>query len=132
MNQTSERTTINFIDTVNGEHQKTLVSQHIQRAYKIKRLTATFAPGANRQLYLRFFISLDSTAPTTSQPTGTNILAQHSQQSYIIGDDCTIEFNLDVPYSERSSWIKVHANNDDSYQHSIIAAVEIEFEPEEG
>jgi hypothetical protein len=119
--------TISFFGTVAGGSNLTLVSQKIGERFKTKIIRASFAPGVNRLMTLKFFISQDPSAPTTEEPQGINILKQIGQVPYITGDDEYKELPHETLYPERNAYIKVYAENSDTYEHTIDAQVTIEY-----
>lgn len=120
-------TTIAFHDTVDPLSKKTLVSKRITERFTVKRIRASFALNTNRTLKLRFFISYDRTAPTTKQPSGTNILTQLGQVDYIVGDGDVKDFPIEIKEFRRGAYIKVYAENEDAYPHTIDVLITIEM-----
>lgn len=123
--------TISFFGTVNASSNLTLVSKRITAAFKTKIVRASFAPGTNRLLLLRFFISPDPTAPTTAVVSGVNILAAIGHVNYITGDDEFKEFPHEVIQREAGMYLKVYAENTDGFSHTIDTQVTIEYIDEE-
>ena len=119
--------TISFFGSVAASSKLTLVSQKISTAFKTKILRASFAPGVNRLMTLKFFISQDPSAPTTEEPQGVNILKQLGQTSYLTGDDEFKEFPHETVYPERNAYLKIYAENSDTFEHTIDAQITIEF-----
>ena len=124
--------TISFFGTVAAGTNLTLVSQRISQRFKTKLIRASFAPGVNRLMTLKFFISQDPTAPTTEDPQGTNILKQIGQVTYLTGDDEYKEFPHETIFDQRNAFIKVYAQNTDTFDHTIDAQVTIEYLDENG
>lgn len=129
MPSTPLRQTVSFFGTVGAGQNKTLVSQHIQVPFKTKNIRASFAPGVDRLMTLKYFISGDPSAPTTAQPDGTNILAQIGQVPYITGDDEFKNLEHETMSAVGSGYIKVYAENADVFDHTIDTQVTIEYEP---
>lgn len=119
--------TISFFGTVSASANLTLVSQQISQAFKTRIIRASFAPGVNRLMTLKFFISQDPTTPTTEEPQGTNILKQIGQVPYITGDDEFKEFPHETIHAERNAYLKVYAENADTFDHTIDAQTTIEY-----
>ena len=115
--------TLSFYDTVAANAMKTLVSGYIKFPFTIEKLRAQFALNCNRQLRLRFFISPDDSAPTTFNLPGHNILEPLGNVDYIVGDDEPIEIPYRIAVEEAGMYVKVFAENVDSYEHSIVAQV---------
>ena len=75
---------------------------------------------------LRFFIATDDQAPASGQPTGVSVLADYGQVDYIVGDDDEKDMNHDVLVDTGGSYLKVHAENDDFYDHAVDVHMELE------
>lgn len=119
---------IPFYSTVAASSKKTLVSQRISTPFFVTRLHVRFGTGTENKLKLSFYVSPDDSAPTTAAPTGTNILAQHGHVSYINGSGETIRIPVEVQFDGQGYYLKVYAENSDTFQHSIKAQVSIEIE----
>lgn len=115
----------NGLVTANGE--LTLVSKRLTFPYAIKRLVTSFALGTNRTLQVRFFMSLDKSAPPSGQPTGLDLLSLYGEDSYLVGDDEKKDFPHEIEVPESGSYIKVYGNNTDSFDHTMDAQVIIEY-----
>lgn len=118
--------TISFYDTVAAASEKTLVSQRIPHPFTIKRIRAYFVPGSINQLLLRFLISPDDSVSTSGLPSGHSVLADYGQVDYVVGDGDAKDMRNDVKVDVGNSYVKVHAQNDDSAVHTIDVQVEIE------
>jgi len=127
MQATGREVTISFFDTITESTGKTLVSKHIDVPFRLRRIRASFAPGVNRLMTLRYFISPDKEAPTALPINGFNPLDQIGQVDYITGDDEYKDLPHQVDYEVRSGWIKVLADNTDVFQHTIDTQVVIEL-----
>ena len=122
--------TLHFYDTVTALSEKTVVSSRIMFPFVIHRISIGFPPGSNRLVQIKIFVSADDEAPTTGEPSGTNIFAQYGQKDYVVGDDAVVEFPHQIDVSERGMYLKVYANNLDSYDHTIDVHVTIERKQE--
>lgn len=118
-------TTISFFGTVDADSKKTLVSKRIAVPFGVRRISASFIAGTNRTMKLYFFVSPDPSAPTTTKPTGTNVLTQHGHRRYITGDDERKELFVEVEFKERGYYLKVYADNEDNFPHTIDAQMMI-------
>lgn len=127
MPQTGTKQTVSFFGTVGASANLTLVSKQISGAFNVKKIRASFAPGVNRLMKLKFFISSDPEAPTTAAPNGVNILQQTGQANYITGDDEFKEFEHEITNPTRNSWLKIYAENADTFDHTIDAQITIEY-----
>jgi len=118
--------TLHFHDTVDPLSEKTIVSERIMFPFRIHRISAGFAPGTNRLMLIKIFVAADDSAPASGEPEGVNIFAQYGQRDYITGDDELLEFPHQIEVPERGMWIKVYANNLDTYSHTIDVHITIE------
>jgi len=132
MPPTPLRQTVSFFGTVTAGQNKTLVSQHIQVPFKTKSIRASFAPGVDRLMTLKYYISNDPSAPTLVPPEGTSILGQIGQVPYITGDDEFKVLEHETMSAVGSGYIKVYAENADVFDHTIDTQVTIEYEPING
>lgn len=119
-----------FHGTCEALAEKTLVSKNIRFPFKTKRIRVAFAPGTNRQMRLKIFTSNDPDAPSSGQPTGTNLLSQYGQVDYVIGDDDWRNFEHEVIVPTRNNWIKIYADNRDIFAHTLDVLVTIETQRE--
>lgn len=115
-----------FHGTCEALAEKTLVSGNIRFAYKLKTVRIAFAPGTNRQMRIKIFTSNDYNAPSSGEPTGTNLLAEYGQVDYIIGDDDWRRFEHEVRVPTRNNWLKIYADNRDIFAHTIDVLITIE------
>jgi len=121
--------TISFFGTCTASSNLTLVSKKITTPFKTSVLRASFAPGVERLMTLKFFISPDAEAPTEAEPNGVNILASTGQARYITGDDEFKEFPHELLHEVSNGYLKVYAENADVFDHTVDAQVTIEFFP---
>lgn len=119
--------TVSLFGTVGPGANLTLVSKKIGVPFITRRVRASFAPGVNRTMTEKFFVSGDDDAPTANEPNGTNILAQTGQVTYLTGDDETKDFSQETEITESNKFIKVYAENADSFSHTIDVQVTIEL-----
>lgn len=124
--------TLCFYDTVSANSCKTLVSKPLLFPYTLERMRVHFALNTNKQLRIKFYLSTDDSAPTSEPLTGENVLGSLGQVDYLVGDDETVEipYRLGVPVG--GMYVKVFAENNDSYAHSIDAQVFISRSKEVG
>lgn len=80
---------------------------------------------------LKIFTSNDPDAPSSGQPTGTNLLSQYGQVDYVIGDDDWRVFEHTVIVPTRNNWLKVYADNRDIFAHTVDVLITIETQREE-
>lgn len=119
--------TISFFGKVAANSRKTLVSKRITVPFGTKRVRCSFAPGVDRLMKLYFFVSPDTETPTTEEPTGYNILAQTGQAVFITGDEEAKEFPMEIVEFTIGQYLKVHAVNEDTFEHTIDVQVTLEF-----
>lgn len=116
-----------FNGSVSAGGELTLVSKRLTFAYTIRRLITSFALGTNRTLQVRFYKSLDPSAPSSGKPTGLDLLSLYGEDSYLVGDDELKNFPHEIDVSEQGTYIKVYGNNTDSFDHTLDAQVIIEY-----
>lgn len=113
--------TIAFFDTVAAHSKMTLVSKRITVPFELQRVKASFALNTNRQLRIEFVISPDDSTPTDKPLTGFNVLSELGQVEFLVGDDDTKEVPMRIDVRVAGMYVKVFANNLDSYDHTIDA-----------
>lgn len=123
--------TISFFGSCAANSEQTLVSPRISTPYVVKTIIANFALNTNRTLQLDFYIAPDPDAPSSGRPSGMSLMREYGQVEYIVGDDekKVIEHHASSPTSP--SWLKIYANNIDSFDHTIDAQITIEILPRE-
>ena len=129
INEQGRLITISFFGTASASSTKTLVSKKIGVPFITRKIRQSYAPGVNRTMTTKFIISPDDAAPTTEEPSGVNILAQTGQVSYITGDDEIKEFSQETEITESNKYIKVYAENDDTFDHTIDVQITLELLP---
>lgn len=118
--------TISFVGTVAAGSEKVLSSRILGFPYTIERLKASFALNQNRQVQIRFFLSMDKEQPSSGFPTGSNLLLFSSTQPYCVGDDDSKDFCISVKSEDWPTWLKVHATNSDGFDHDIDCQITID------
>jgi len=113
--------TISFFGKVAANSMVTLVSKRITVPFELQRVRASFALNTNRMLRLEFFISPDKSAPTVKPLTGFSVLSESGQVDYLVGDDDMKEVPIRIAVRVAGMYIKVLADNQDSYEHTIDA-----------
>lgn len=116
-----------FFGTVAASSNVTLVSRKITAPFITKKIRASFPLNVNRTLQLSFFISPDAEAPTALRPNGSSLLAQLGQVDFVTGDDEIKEFDVEVENKTGNSFLKVFAENSDSFEHTIDVQIAIQF-----
>lgn len=115
--------TLSFKGLVDASSKATLVSKRITFPFTLEKVRAQFALNTNRELRIEFYISPDDSTPTDKPLTGHSVLSTLGQVAYIVGDDEPIEIPHRLAVKEAGMYIKVFADNQDSYPHSIVAQV---------
>jgi len=115
-----------FYSSVAAAERKTLVSKRIGFPYIIKSIRIKYALGHNSLVQHEFFVSEDDEAPTAVIPSGTNILAQYGNVSYVCGDDDVEILDDNTIVDTMGTWLKVHAYNTDTYVHTINVRITID------
>lgn len=118
--------TVSFFGTCPASAETTLVSKQISTPYIVREISASFALNTNRLLQLEFFVSQDKDAPTSGKPNGMNILQEYGQVSYLTGDDEQKTIRCAAITAEAPSWLKVYANNTDTFDHTVDSQITIE------
>lgn len=113
------RYTVSFHGTVGAGSVKTLVSKRINFPFELEQFKTSFALGQNRTVQLRFYLSFDNVAPSAGPPTGTDLLNILGQSAYVVGDEETKAFPMEVLNRKSSSWLKVYAVNSDGFAHTV-------------
>ena len=115
--------TIVFHGSVAANCIKTLVSQRLTFPFATREVRAHFALNTNKELRLEFYLSPDSSAPTSRPLTVRSLLSSLGEVPYIVGDDETVVVPYHVLVPDIGTYLKVLAENLDSYEHSIDAMV---------
>ena len=120
------RHVLSFQGSVTAGERVTLVSVRLGFPYQIKHIRVKFALGHTGLVQHTFYVSNDNAAPTTTIPSGQNILAQYGNVDYVIGDDDVLDMSDETFVSRMPTWLKVHAYNADTATHTINALITIE------
>jgi len=118
--------TVSFKGTVNASSEKTLVSKRINLPFTFKSVRIYFPYGSELKTQYKIFYSTDDSAPSSGEPSGTNIFGTLGQVNYIVGEDGWIEVQDETEVKVSGSYIKVYVNNTDTYTHTIVAVVTID------
>ena len=116
---------VQLVGTCNALSQRSLVSKHITLPFYLNTISVRFPAGCDNQVRVYLFLSYDESSPTTELPPGTSILSFLSPNDYLLGDDVVVTIHPRLPVPERSTWIKAHIVNDDSFPHTISAQLYI-------
>ena len=113
--------TLVFNGSVAANSCAMLVSQRLMVPFATKEMRAHFALNTNKRLRIQFVISPDDSAPTSEPFTGYSLLSALGQVDYIVGDDETVIIPYHVLIPDIGMFLKIFADNRDSYEHSIDA-----------
>ncbi len=119
--------TVSFYGVCAATATLTLVSRRINQEYKIKEIAASFAPGADNLMTLRFFLAIDDQAPAAGAPSGVSMLQEHGQVDYVTGDDHVKKMKHEIVVKDRGSYLKVYAANADAFEHSVDVQITIDI-----
>jgi len=115
--------TLLFNGTVAANSKKTLVSQRLIFPFATREFRVHFALNTNKSLHVAFFISPDDSAPAAKPLTGHSVFSTLGQVDYVVGDDETVIIPYHIFIPQAGMFVKVFADNQDSYEHSIDAQV---------
>lgn len=115
--------TLIFNGTVAANSKVTLVSQRLIFPFVTKEFRVHFALNTNKTLRVSFYISPDDSAPVVQPLTGHSVFSTLGQVDYVVGDDETVIIPYHILIPDIGIFIKVFADNTDSYEHSIDAQV---------
>lgn len=118
--------TVSFFGICALSASKVLVSKHIGHPYRVTHISARFAQGCNNLLKLRFYTSIDNDAPVDAEPSGVSMLRDYGQADYVVGNDDTKELDHELEVAESGSFLKVYAENNDTFEHSVDVQMTIE------
>ena len=122
------RKTVPFAGTCAARSEVTLVSKRIRRPFRTAVIHTHFPTGAENLLLLDFWESPDDQAPATGDPTGVNLLADYGQAEAIRGDGVSIILHHVIGVFAGGAFLKVHATNNDFYDHAVDVQIEIDVE----
>lgn len=123
---------ISFVGTVAANSKATFVSKLITVPFELQRVRVSFALNTNRTLRVEFFISPDKSAPTDKPLTGLSVLSELGQVDYLVGDDNIKEIPMRMQVKTSNMYVKVYADNTDSYEHFLDAQmfIRLKLRPE--
>ena len=117
--------TISFAGTVTAGTGLTLVSPRIASPFRVEKVLASFALNTNRTVQIKPFVAIDDAAPTTTEPSGINILEEFGQVNYVVGDDEQKEILQQFTNVTGGGYVKIYANNTDTFDHTVDVVVTI-------
>lgn len=118
--------TLPFYGSCSARSETVLVSKLIRQPYNLVTISADFQRGCANLLLLRFLTSEDPSALSEANGGGRSVLAENSQVDYILGDDrqFIVQHKIEVPTA--SSYLKVHATNNDYFNHDVSVRITID------
>lgn len=119
--------TLPFSGTCAAGSTAVLVSKRIRHPYSLIRIRASFAPGCEGLLSLRFYLSYDDEVPAAGPPSGVNILQELGATDYLIGDDQDRELQWQLNVPDSGTYLKVYAVNTDAFPHTISALLTLDL-----
>ena len=118
--------TVSFHGTCAAGATVVLVSKRIGHPYEVKHITCTFAPGCDNLMQVKFYTSYDDEAPAAAEPSDISMLRDYGQVDYVIGNANQKRMEHDLEVNNSGSYLKVYANNSDTFDHSVDVQMEIE------
>lgn len=115
-----------FYGTCSARSELVIVSQRITYPFVVRELQYRFPLGCQNLMQLKFFLSEDSSEPSSGEPSGFSLLSLHSDVDYVVGDNSGDVFEHNVSVDHGNSYLKMYANNTDYYDHDVIARITIE------
>jgi len=122
----AELKTVTFYGVCLARAELTLVSKRIGTPFRLKGIHATFPLGCINLLLLRFFTASDNEGPAAGQPNGVNLLRDFGQVDYVVGDDTKKEILHELEVAEAGTYLKVHGENQDYFDHAVDVQILIE------
>lgn len=117
--------TVPFKGTCLANSEKTLVSERLTFPFRIEKIIVAFALNTNHTLQLIPFISWDPSTPSIGKPTGQSLFSPYGNVEYLSGDDEHEEHSHQILIKRMGSYLKIYANNTDSFDHTIDAQISI-------
>lgn len=118
--------TIPFKGICLANSELTLVSKRLNFRYITKKIIAAFALNTEHTLQIIPFLSYDPSSPTSGKPSGTSLFSPYGQIDYLSGDDEHEEHQHELVVSQVGTYLKIYANNTDSFSHTIDAQIQIQ------
>ena len=122
------KVTLLFHGVVSANGELTLVSKRLTFLYRTMAFGISFPLNTNRTVFATFIISMDPNAPTIGRPQGVDVFGTHGQVPFITGDDETHVFYHETITIQSGSFIKLHLDNTDGFDHTIDAFAELEIQ----
>lgn len=117
--------TLPFYGVVLANGELTLSSKELTFPYITSEFRIHFALNTNRTVRVKFFHAQDDNCPTTGEPKDHNVFSALGQVDFVTGDDETVRMGDEVEVPHRGTFVKMYADNLDSYDHTLHAEVEI-------
>jgi len=120
------RKTIAYYGTAGSRSEVVLSSRAIQYPYRVLTTKARFAPGTQNLLRIRLLLAADDSTGTGASVSGVSMLGDNGQVDYLVGDNDSKTIDHEVIQQTGGSYLKVHATNDDWYDHAVDVQITIE------
>ena len=120
--------TVSFAGTCSARGELCLCSDKIMRPFRTRSINVRFPQGTQNLMSLQFFLSPDDETPSSGQPSGSSLLQDYGQVTYVRGDATNIELAHFVFCNAGGFYLKVYADNNDFYDHDVDATITIEVE----
>jgi len=104
----------------------TLATPRISMPYTVQKIKARFPQGCQNMLKLRFYVSPDADCPAVGKPNGHSMLSDYGQVDYIVGDQDSKSIEHETEVEESGSFLKVYAENSDTFVHAIDVQITID------
>lgn len=102
-------------------------SKRVTSAFRTREVVGSFALGSDRTVRLRYYVASDNLETAAALVGATNLLAFAGQVDYMIGDDETKRYPVEVEFPTRGLYVKISGENTDSVNHTVDAAVVLEL-----
>ena len=117
--------TVPFKGTCLANSTVILVSERLTFPYRTERIISSFALNTNHTLHLIPYLSWDPSTPSTGLPSGSSLFSPYGQVEYLSGDDEHEEHIHQTLVKRFGSYLKIYANNIDSFDHTIDVQIQI-------
>lgn len=122
---------VSFFGSADARGEVTLVSDIIGHPFILRSIRVRFALGCENLVLVRFYSSNDDSAPTSGKPMGANLLSDYGHVDYLSGDDEPVQLHHEILVDVANTWLKVHATNNDYFDHNVSCQMEIDTLPRE-
>jgi hypothetical protein len=121
-----EVTTLAFSGTASASSVLTLAGNRIPFRFRVREVIIDWPIGTNKLLQVKVFVATDAEAPSTGEPTGTNIISPYGQRQYLVGSSGVQRYPIFYETNVPGLYVKVYGNNTDTSDHALDVRVVIE------